>query len=87
MRDSNRTWQRIASNWLMQNIKGAVKGGSQMNVGDKVKIKELAVDAGLVGKYFGKIGTVEAIGERNVTVLYEDGQVSYFYANELEVIA
>ena len=87
MRDSNRTWQRIASNWLMQNIKGAVKGGSQMNVGDKVKIKELAVDAGLVGKYFGKIGTVEAIGERNVTVLYEDGQVLYFYANELEVIA
>ena len=58
-----------------------------MNVGDKVKIKELAVDEGVVGKYFGKIGTVKAIGERNVTVLYEDGQVLYFYENELEAKA
>ena len=58
-----------------------------MNVGDKVKIKEWAVDEGVVGKYFGKIGTIEATGERNVTGLYEDGQVLYFYANELEVIA
>lgn len=58
-----------------------------MILGNKVKIKEWAVDEGVVGKYFGKIGTIEAIGERNVTVLYEDGQVLYFYANELEVIA
>ena len=58
-----------------------------MNVGDKVKIKERAVDEGVVGKYFGKIGTVKAIGERNVTVLYEDGQVLYFYENELEAKA
>ena len=61
--------------------------GSQINVGDKVKIKEWAVEEGVVGKYFGKIGTVYAIGEINVTVLYENGQVLYFYANELEVIA
>ena len=26
-----------------------------MNVGDKVKIKEWAVDEGVVGKYFGKM--------------------------------
>ena len=58
-----------------------------MNVGDKVKIKEWAVDEGVVEKYFGKIGTVYAIGERNVTVLYEDGQVLYFYENELEAKA
>ena len=58
-----------------------------MNVGDKVKIKEWAVDEGVVGKYFGIIGTVKAIGERNVTVLYEDGQVLYFYENELEAKA
>lgn len=58
-----------------------------MILGNKVKIKEWAVDEGVVEKYFGKIGTIEAIGERNVTVLYEDGQVLYFYANELEVIA
>ena len=44
-----------------------------MNVGDKVKIKEWAVDEGVVGKYFGKIGTVKAKYERNVTVVYEDG--------------
>ena len=59
MRDSNRTWQRIASNWLMQNIKGAVKGGSQMNVGDKVKIKELAVDAGLGYSFLTKSAKIK----------------------------
>ena len=58
-----------------------------MILGNKVKIKEWAVDVGVVGKYFGKIGTVKAIGERNVTVLYEDGQVLYFYENELEAKA
>ena len=53
-----------------------------MFLGNKVKIKEWAVDEGDVGKFFGKIETIEAIGERNVTVLYEDGQVLYFYENE-----
>ena len=57
-----------------------------MNVGDKVKIKEWAVDEGVVGKYFGKIATVKAKYERNVTVVYEDGQKLFFFANELEVI-
>ena len=57
-----------------------------MNVGDKVKIKEWAVDEGVVGEYFGKIGTVKAKYERNVTVVYEDGQKLFFFANELEVI-
>ena len=57
-----------------------------MILGNKVKIKEWAVDEGVVGKYFGKIGTIEAIGERNVTVVYEDGQKLFFFANELEVI-
>ena len=57
-----------------------------MILGNKVKIKEWAVDEGVVGKYFGKIGTIEAIEERNVTVVYEDGQKLFLFANELEVI-
>ena len=62
------------------------KRGQDMNIGDKVKIKEWAVDEGVVGEYFGKIGTVKAKYERNVTVVYEDGQKLFFFANELEVI-